>query len=141
LDVHTVGRTIILKTELGIYAIEILIGLSNRQSSSAWDGFVAEDLLLRASLAPMWARSERLLMLGSSTGSMTSAHSHGVRGCSQTRVNGMNPSKEDKGNQDEKHDRADGEEPRLVPADLDIDEGDEAKHEETDLPPAMPPKV
>ena len=53
----------------------------------------------------------------------------------------MDPSKEDKGNQDEKHDRADKEEPRLVPADLDIDEGDEEKREETDLPPAMPPKV
>jgi hypothetical protein len=55
------------------------------------------------------------------------------------RVNGMNTSKEDKGNRDEKHDRADSEEPQLVPAD--IDEGDEEKHEETDLPPAMPPKV
>jgi hypothetical protein len=29
-----------------------------------------------------------------------------------------------------------------VPVDLDIDEGDEEKkHEKTDLPPAMPPKV
>jgi hypothetical protein len=52
----------------------------------------------------------------------------------------MNTSKEDKANQDE-NDRADGEDPRLVPADLDIDEGDETKHEKTDLPPAMPPKV
>ena len=57
------------------------------------------------------------------------------------RVNDMNPSEEDKKNRDEKHDRADGEKPRLVPTDLDIDEGDEEKHEETDLPPAMPPKV
>ena len=57
------------------------------------------------------------------------------------RVNSMDPSKEGKGNQDEKHDRADKEEPRLVPSDLDIDEGDEEKREETDLPPAMPPKV
>jgi hypothetical protein len=46
-------------------------------------------------------------------------------------MNGMNPSKEDEGNGYEKLDRADGEDPRLVPADLDIDEGDEAKHEET----------
>jgi hypothetical protein len=53
----------------------------------------------------------------------------------------MNPSKEDKGNRDEKQDRADNEEPRLVPADLEIAEGDEEKDEETDLPPAMPPKV
>ena len=53
----------------------------------------------------------------------------------------MNPSEEEKKNRDEKHDRADREEPRLVPTDLDIDEGDEEKHEETDLPPAMPPKV
>ena len=65
----------------------------------------------------------------------------GVRGCSQMRVNSMDPSKEGKGNQDEKHDRADKEEPRLVPSDLDIDEGDEENREETDLPPAMPPKV
>jgi len=57
------------------------------------------------------------------------------------RVKGMDPSKEDKCNQDEKHDRADQGEPRLVPTDLDIDEEDEEKHEETDLPPAMPPKV
>ena len=64
-----------------------------------------------------------------------------VRGCSQMRVNGMDPSKEDKGNQDEKHDRADKEAPRLIPVDVDIDEGDEEKREETDLPPAMPPKV
>jgi hypothetical protein len=54
------------------------------------------------------------------------------------RINGMNPDKE---NRDEKHDRADSEEPQLVPADLDIDEGDKEKHEETDLPPALPPKV
>jgi hypothetical protein len=53
----------------------------------------------------------------------------------------MTPSKEDKGKQEEKDDRADSQEPRLVPADLDIDEGDEEKHEETNLPPAMPPKV
>ena len=57
------------------------------------------------------------------------------------RVYGMNPSKEDKENRDEKQDRADNEEPRLVPADLEIAEGDEEKDEETDLPPAMPPKV
>jgi hypothetical protein len=53
----------------------------------------------------------------------------------------MNPSKENKGNRDAKQDIADSEKPRLVPADLDIPEGDEEKHEETDLPPAMPPKV
>jgi hypothetical protein len=64
-----------------------------------------------------------------------------VRGCSQMRVNGMNPSREDKGNRDEKHDRADVEEPSLVPADLDINEGDEEKQEKNNLPPAMPPKV
>ena len=53
----------------------------------------------------------------------------------------MDPSKEDKGNQGEKHDRADKEKTRLIPVDVDIDEGDEEKREETDLPPAMPPKV
>jgi hypothetical protein len=52
-------------------------------------------------------------------------------------LNGMNPSKEDKGNRDEKQDRAEEEKPRLVPDDLENVEGDE----ETDLPPAMPPKV
>jgi hypothetical protein len=57
------------------------------------------------------------------------------------RLYGMNPSKEDKGRQDEKRDRTDSEKTRLVPADLDEVEGDEEKHEETDLPPAMPPKV
>ena len=64
----------------------------------------------------------------------------GVRDCSQMRVNGMDPSKEDI-NQHETRDRADKEETRLVPTDLDVDEGDEEKREETDLPPAMPPKV
>ena len=53
----------------------------------------------------------------------------------------MSSSAEDKGNRNEKVDRADTEEPKLVPSDLDIDEGDEEKSEETDLPPAMPPKV
>jgi hypothetical protein len=56
-------------------------------------------------------------------------------------MNGMSSSKEDKRNRDEKLDRADREEPSLVPPDLDIDEGDEEKNEETDLPAAMPPKV
>jgi hypothetical protein len=55
-------------------------------------------------------------------------------------MNGMRSAKEDTGNRDEKLDRADREEPSLVPSDLDIDEGEE-KNEETDLPPAMPPKV
>jgi hypothetical protein len=49
-------------------------------------------------------------------------------------LNGMNPSKEDKGNRDE-------EKPRLVPDELENVEGDEEEHGETDLPPAMPPKV
>ncbi len=53
----------------------------------------------------------------------------------------MNPSKEDKENRDEGRDRADNERAPLVPGDLDIAEEDEEKHEETDLPPAMPPKV
>ena len=53
----------------------------------------------------------------------------------------MSSSAEDKRNRNEKVDRADSEEPKLVPSDLDIDEGDEEKNEETDLPPAMPPKV
>jgi hypothetical protein len=53
----------------------------------------------------------------------------------------MNPSKENKERQDEKQDHTDSEKTRLVPADLDEDEGDEEKHKETDLPPAMPPKV
>ena len=53
------------------------------------------------------------------------------------KVYGMNPSKE---NNDAKQD-TDSEKPRLVPADLDIPDEDEEKHEETDLPPAMPPKV
>jgi hypothetical protein len=56
-------------------------------------------------------------------------------------MNGMKSSEAEKGNPDEKHDRADDEEPKLVPPDLDIDEGDEEKNEGTDLPPAMPPKV
>jgi hypothetical protein len=56
-------------------------------------------------------------------------------------MNGMSSSKEDKRNRDEKLDRADREEPSLVPPDLEIDEGDEEKNEETELPPAMPPKV
>jgi hypothetical protein len=56
-------------------------------------------------------------------------------------MNGMSSSKEDKRNRDEKLDRADREEPNLVPPDLDVDEGDEEKNEETELPPAMPPKV
>ena len=56
-------------------------------------------------------------------------------------MNGMSSSKEDKRNRDEKLDRADREEPSLVPPDLDIDEADEEKNEETELPPAMPPKV
>jgi hypothetical protein len=54
-------------------------------------------------------------------------------------LNGMRSAKEDTGNRDEKLDRADREEPSLVPLDLDIDEGEE-KNEETE-PPAMPPKV
>ena len=53
------------------------------------------------------------------------------------KVYGMNPSKEDN---DAKQD-TDSEKPRLVPADLDIPDGNEEKHEEIDLPPAMPPKV
>jgi hypothetical protein len=66
------------------------------------------------------------------------AASESVRSCE---VNGMNPLKEDKENRGEKHDRADEEETRLVPPDIDIEEGDEEKNEETDMPPAMPPKV
>ena len=53
----------------------------------------------------------------------------------------MKPSKEDNVNRAEEHDRPDDEEPQLVPTDLDIDEGDEAKKEGTELPPTMPPKV
>jgi hypothetical protein len=57
------------------------------------------------------------------------------------RTKSMRSSKEEKGNRDEELDRADREEPSLVPSDLDVDEGDEEKKEKTDLPPAMPPKV
>jgi hypothetical protein len=57
------------------------------------------------------------------------------------KVYGMNPSKENRENRDAKQDIADSEKPRLVPADLDIPGGNEEKHEEIDLPPAMPPKV
>ena len=53
----------------------------------------------------------------------------------------MDPSKENKENRDANQDIADSEKPRLVPADLDIPDGNEEKHEEIDLPPAMPPKV
>ena len=54
----------------------------------------------------------------------------------------MRSSAKGKGNRNEKLDRADSEEePSLVPSDLDIDERDEEKNEETELPPAMPPKV
>jgi hypothetical protein len=58
-------------------------------------------------------------------------------------MNGMKPSKEDEVNPAEKHHRPDDKEPepQLVPPDLDVDEGDEPKKEETDLPPAMPSKV
>ena len=56
-------------------------------------------------------------------------------------INGMKPSTEDSVNRAGKNDRPNDEEPQLVPPDLDIDEGDETKKEETDLPPAMPPKV
>jgi hypothetical protein len=68
------------------------------------------------------------------------AFNGGVRDCSRMRVNGMDSSKEDI-NQHKTHDRGDKEETPLVPTDLDVDEGDEEKREETDLPPAMPPKV
>jgi hypothetical protein len=57
------------------------------------------------------------------------------------RLYGMNPSEADKGNQEEKKDRADSDKTRLVPDDLEIPEGDEEEHKEPDLPPAMPPKV
>jgi hypothetical protein len=57
------------------------------------------------------------------------------------KVYGMDPSKENKENRDANQDIADSEKPRLVPADLDIPDGNEEKHEEIDLPPAMPPKV
>jgi hypothetical protein len=53
----------------------------------------------------------------------------------------MNPSEADKGNQEERKDRADIDKTRLVPDDLEIPEGDEEEHKEPDLPPAMPPKV
>jgi hypothetical protein len=53
----------------------------------------------------------------------------------------MRSSAEDKGNRNEKLDRVDSEEPSLVPSDLDIDETDEEENEETELPPAMAPKV
>jgi hypothetical protein len=53
----------------------------------------------------------------------------------------MNLSKEDNVNRAEKHDHPEGEEPQLVPPDLDTDEGDEEKKEGTDLPPAMPPMI
>jgi hypothetical protein len=52
----------------------------------------------------------------------------------------MDPSKEDI-NQRDTNDRDEKEETGLVPTDFDVDEGDEKKREETDLPPAMPPKV
>jgi hypothetical protein len=64
-----------------------------------------------------------------------------VRDGSQVRDEWMKPSKEDNVNRAEEHDRPDDEEPQLVPPDLDIDEGDEAKKEGAELPPAMPPKV
>jgi hypothetical protein len=53
----------------------------------------------------------------------------------------MNPSKEGKVNPADKHDRPEDQEPRLVPTDLDIEEGDEEKNKGTDLPPAMPPMI
>ena len=59
----------------------------------------------------------------------------------KSELNGMSLSKEGKGNRDEKPDRADEEKPRLFPDDLEDVEGDEEEHEDTDLPPAMPPKV
>jgi hypothetical protein len=61
-----------------------------------------------------------------------------VRKCE---LKGMNPSKEDNVNPADKRDRAEDEEPQLVPPDLEIDEGDEKKNKGTDLPPAMPPMI
>jgi hypothetical protein len=61
-----------------------------------------------------------------------------VRNCE---LNGMKSSTEDNLNRAEKNDRPDEEEPQLVPPDLDLEEGEEAKKEGTGLPPAMPPKV
>jgi hypothetical protein len=56
-------------------------------------------------------------------------------------VNSMNSSDQDKANRDEKPDRSDNKEPKVVPADLHIHDENEEKSEEIDLPPAMPPKV
>ena len=53
----------------------------------------------------------------------------------------MNPSDDDRVKRDQKEYRADSEKPRLIPDELDLAEGDEEKSEETDMPPAMPPKV
>jgi hypothetical protein len=49
----------------------------------------------------------------------------------------MNLPKED----DRADDRPEGEEPKLVPPDIDTDEGDKEKKEGIDLPPAMPPMI
>lgn len=57
------------------------------------------------------------------------------------RIHDMEPFKKDQENRNEKDDRTDGEEPQLVPSELDIDEGGEGNHHKADLPPAMPPKV
>jgi hypothetical protein len=47
------------------------------------------------------------------------------------KVYGMDTSKENKENRDANQDIADSEKPRLVPADLDIPDGNEEKHEES----------
>ena len=51
----------------------------------------------------------------------------------------MNPIQEDKRARDANNDFDEGGEPGVIPADEDIQEGDEEKDERETLPPAMPP--
>ena len=55
------------------------------------------------------------------------------------RADGVNPIQEDKRTRDANDDFDEGGEPGVIPADEDIQEGDEEKDEREALPPAMPP--
>ena len=55
------------------------------------------------------------------------------------RADGMNSPEEEKRARADKGDLDLGFEPAAIPADEDIEEGDEERDERTPLPPAMPP--
>jgi hypothetical protein len=55
------------------------------------------------------------------------------------RADGVNKTQEEKWPRDDNDDLDAGGEPEVIPADEDIQEGDEEKDEGATLPPAMPP--